>query len=111
MPDRLEPLEHANITALQEVVYCLGNRACIITNNGKHGLVPKCNIQDGDEIWLVLGSSLPIVLRRQPSGRYWHICPARIPALEEHQDLAQFSSNIQPGDKVGEWTVEDVELV
>jgi hypothetical protein len=111
LSDSLGPLEHANVAALREVMWVLNGRACIITNNENYGLVPTCNIQVGDEIWLVLGSFLPIVLRRQPSGRYWHICLAFVPALDEHQDLAQFSSDIQPGDKVGEWTVEDVELV
>jgi hypothetical protein len=96
--------------ALRGVLLTLVGRSCIVTNNNHSGLVPECNIRDEDEIWLILGCPLPVVVWRQPNGRYWHICAADIPVLEEHEDLKHFSSEIQPGDKIGEWTVEDIEL-
>jgi hypothetical protein len=111
--DLLAPLKNINQpawSALREVLRTLFKRSCITTNSGKIGLIPKCNIREGDEIWLVLGCPLPVVMRPQPNGRYRHICPAYIPALMEHEDIAHFVSEIQPGDRVGEWTVEDIEL-
>jgi len=111
--DLLAPLENSNPSAwsaLRHVLRVLRGRYCIVTNEGYFGRVPECNIREGDETWLVLGCPQLVVVRRQPSGRYWHICPVRVPALYEHEDVTQVSSKMQPGDKVGEWTVEDVEL-
>ena len=111
--DLLAPLKNGSQpawSALRDVLRSLYGRSCIIMDNGHMGQVPKCNIREEDEIWLVLGCTLPVVVRRQPNGRYRHICTAWIPAFKEHEDIAHFVSEIQSGDKVGEWTVEDVEL-
>ncbi|KAH6870346.1 heterokaryon incompatibility protein-domain-containing protein [Alternaria rosae] len=111
--DLLAPLEKSNPRAwfaLRDVLRALRGRYCIKTNDEYFGRVPECNIREKDEIWLVLGCPQLVVLRRQPSGRYWHICPVRVPALDEHEDVARVSSKIQPGDKIDEWTVEDIEL-
>lgn len=32
--------------------------------------VPQCNVKEGDEIWLLLGCELPVILRLQPNGTY-----------------------------------------
>ena len=111
--DLLDPLKNDNQpawSALRDVLKCLHSRLCIKTNTKHLGLIPRCNVRKEDEIWLVLGCILPVVVRSQPNGRYQHICTAWIPALQQHEDIAQFVSEIQPGDKVGEWTVEDIEL-
>jgi len=111
--DLLAPLKNSNEpawAAIRDVLRSLNRRSCIITDSQHIGLIPACNIKEDDDIWRVLGSSHPVIVRRQASGRYWHICTANIPALVEHEHMAHFSSKIQPGDKVGEWTVEDIEL-
>jgi len=113
MLDLLAPLKNSNEpawTALRGVLRSLTRRSCIITDSQHIGLIPECNIRDDDDVWRVLGSSHSVIVRRQASGRYWHICTAYIPALVEHEHMAHFSSKIQPGDKIGEWTVEDIEL-
>ena len=111
--DLLVSLKNSNEpawAAIREVLRSLNRRSCIITDSQHIGLIPACNIREDDDIWRVLGSSHPVIVRRQASGRYWHICTACIPALVEHEHMAHFSSKIQPGDKIGEWTVEDIEL-
>ena len=111
--DLLAPLKNSNEpawAALRDVLRSLYRRSCIITDSQHIGLIPACNIREDDHIWRVLGSSHPVIVRRQASGRYWHICTAYIPALVEHEHMAHCSSKIQPGDKIGEWTVEDIEL-
>jgi len=111
--DLLAPLKNGDQpawTALRAVLQTLEGRSCIVTNNKHFGLIPTCCIQEEDEIWLVLGCPFPVVVRLQPGGSYKYICPARIPAFEEHTNIASLVSEIQPGDRIGEWTVEDIEL-
>jgi hypothetical protein len=33
-----------------------------------------------------------------------------MPSIQEHDDFLNLSSDIQPGDKIGEWVVEDIEI-
>jgi hypothetical protein len=86
-----------------------------LTDKDQFGLVPECDIRAGDEIWMLLGYSYPSVLRKQPNGTYEHICNAHIPVLMDniigHTDIRRFSTKATPGEKVGDWTIEDIELV
>jgi hypothetical protein len=105
----------AAITAISHIFKELYGRMCILTDKDQFGLVPHCNIRVGDEIWMLLGYSLPSVLRKQPNGTYEHICTARIPVLMDsiigHTDIRRFSRKAVPGEQIGEWTIEDIELL
>ncbi|KAF2821084.1 hypothetical protein CC86DRAFT_386630 [Ophiobolus disseminans] len=85
-------------------------RLIIMTESMKLGLIHPCAFKEGDEVWVVMGSRIPILVRPQPSGNYWHVCTADIPSIQELPELQDFSSDKQPGDKVGEWVVDDIEL-
>ncbi|KAF2034247.1 hypothetical protein EK21DRAFT_108286 [Setomelanomma holmii] len=63
-----------------------------------------------DEVGVVLGCSIPIVVKHWLGEHYWHMCAAEIPNIQEHEDIEKLSTDAQPGDKVGEWTVDDIEL-
>ena len=116
----LAPLrDHSNgdatINAISHIAGQLWGRKGILTDKDQFGLVPECNIRAGDEIWMLLGYSLPSVLRKQPNGTYEYICNARIPDLMDgivgHTDIRRFSRKAAPGEQIGEWTIEDIELV
>ncbi|KAH7385581.1 heterokaryon incompatibility protein-domain-containing protein [Phaeosphaeria sp. MPI-PUGE-AT-0046c] len=97
--------------ALTHIFRCLYSSMIIMTESKRLAWTPKCIVQKGDEVWVVLGCNVPVVLRPLPNGRYWHICGAGIPMIQEHELLQNLSSDIAPGDRVGEWVVEDIELV
>ena len=105
----------AAVNAMSQIFIELGGRKYVLTDKAHFGLVPDCNIREGDEIWILLGCSLPSVLRKQPNGTYEHICTARIPTLMDdilgHKDIRRFSPKAEPGEHIGEWTIEDIELV
>jgi hypothetical protein len=82
----------------------------IITESKKFGRVPQCAIKDGDEVWVALGCNVPIVVRPQPNGHYWFVCPAEIPRIQEHADLRDLTSDVQVSDTFGDWVVKDIEL-
>jgi hypothetical protein len=96
--------------ALQQVFVGSKFDSIIMTETKALGRLPMCEYRKGDEIWIVLGIDEPLLLRPQPNGYYWHVCAAQIPFLQGHKDFRNFSSNIQPGDKIGEWVVEDIEI-
>jgi hypothetical protein len=114
-PLRDHPNGDATINAISRIVAQLWHRKGILTDKDQFGLVPECNIRAGDEIWMLLGYSLPSVLRKQPDGTYEHICTARIPVLMvgivRHTDIGRFSTKATPGEQIGEWTIEDIELI
>jgi hypothetical protein len=116
----LAPLrDHLNrgaaATGISHIFVQLQGRKSILTDKDQFGLIPECNIRAGDEIWILLGCSLPSVLRKQPNGTYEHICIAKIPVLMDgiigHTDIRRFSTKAAPGEQIGEWTIEDIELV
>lgn len=114
-PLRNHPNGDATINAISHVVLQLTRRKGILTDKDKFGLVPECNIRAGDEIWMLLGYSLPCVLSKQPNGTYEYICNARIPDLMDgivgHTNIRRFSRKAAPGEQIGEWTIEDIELI
>ncbi|RYN92048.1 hypothetical protein AA0119_g10272 [Alternaria tenuissima] len=116
----LAPLrDHINgsaaVRATTHIVLQLRQRKCILTGKDQFGLVPECNISAEDEIWMLLGHPTPCVLRKQPNGTYEYICNARIPVLMDdivgHIDIRRFSTKAVPGEQIGEWTIEDIELI
>ncbi|OAG15143.1 hypothetical protein CC77DRAFT_1044284 [Alternaria alternata] len=116
----LAPLrDHINgsaaVRATTHIVLQLRQRKCILTGKDQFGLVPECNIRAEDEIWMLLGHPTPCVLRKQPNGTYEYICNARIPVLMDdivgHIDIRRFSTKAVPGEQIGEWTIEDIELI
>ncbi|KAB2098699.1 hypothetical protein AG0111_0g12998 [Alternaria gaisen] len=114
-PLRNHPNGDAKINAISQIVLQLICRNGILTDKDKFGLVPECNIRAGDEIWMLLGCSYPSVLRKQPNGTYEYICNVRIPVLMDgivgHTDIRRFSTKAAPGEQIGDWTIEDIELV
>jgi hypothetical protein len=82
----------------------------VLTANKKLGRALDCAIEVGDEIWMVLGCNIPVIVRPRPNGRYWHVCVAEFPVIEEHADLNSMSTNVQPGDIIGNWVVEDIQI-
>jgi hypothetical protein len=114
-PLRNHPNGDATINAISQIIIGFTRRKGILTDKDQFGLVPECNIRAGDEIWMLLGYSYPSVLRKQPNGTYEHICNAHIPVLMDniigHTDIRRFSTKATPGEKVGDWTIEDIELV
>ncbi|KAF2821092.1 hypothetical protein CC86DRAFT_470856 [Ophiobolus disseminans] len=98
------------LVVLGHVLDNISGRALIHTKEGLHGLIPDCDILEGDEVWYLLGCSFPVLLRRQNNGTYWHICSARIPGLEGHKDLHRLRTESLPGDRFGEWMIEDIKL-
>jgi hypothetical protein len=105
----------AAAAAISNILSELNNRKGILTDKDQFGLVPHCNIRAGDEIWMLLGHFIPSVLRKRPSGTYEHICTGSIPVLMDdivgHTDIRRFSTRAAPGEQIGEWTIEDIELV
>ncbi|CAN9440558.1 unnamed protein product [Alternaria alternata] len=105
----------AAVSAITHIVAQLTYRKGILTDKDQFGLVPECNIRAGDEIWMLLGYSLPSVLRKQSNGTYEYICNASIPVLQDdivgHMDIRRFSTKAAPGEQIGDWTIEDIELV
>ncbi|CAN9465904.1 unnamed protein product [Alternaria alternata] len=116
----LAPLrDHLNrgaaATGISHIFVQLQDRKGILTDKDQFGLVPECNVRAGDEIWMLLGYYKPSVLRKQPNRTYEYICNARIPVLMDgivgHTDIRRFSRKATPGEQIGEWTIEDIELV
>ncbi|KAH4957025.1 hypothetical protein HBI82_203450 [Parastagonospora nodorum] len=85
-----------------------------LTDKGSFGLTPRSNIREEDEVWMVLGCPQPIILRQRDDGAYSHVCSAIITGLTdslmEHEDFDKFTMETQTGKKIGEWTMEDIEL-
>ncbi|KAH7076967.1 heterokaryon incompatibility protein-domain-containing protein [Paraphoma chrysanthemicola] len=101
----------ASQATLSVLLRGLSQSAIIETESRNYGITPTNSVMTGDEIWMVLGCAVPIVVRRHiPGETYQFVCAAEIPRLQEHPDLEHLTSDSQPGDKVGEWTVEDILL-
>lgn len=109
-PHLLKNIDSFTMLAFQHIFHALNSSLVIMTGGQRLALVPECDFEKGDEVWVVMGCEVPVVLRPLPNGRYWHVCAANIPAIQEHELLQNLSSFIAPGDRVGEWMVKDIEV-
>lgn len=107
--DLLEGMDCTARRALQRIFSALSRRMVMTTENKHLGLIPACDVMGGDEVWILLGCKCPVVLRPK-NGVYWHVCTAYMPKLLDHPDIRNLSNDVQPGDKVGDWTVTDIVL-
>lgn len=71
--DLFQDVDALTKVALGITCWQLGRTSVIKTESGRLGYVPECDIQKGDQVWMVLGCETPIVLRPRPNGRYWHV--------------------------------------
>lgn len=95
---------------IYEIISNILTHRMVKTASGKLCKIPKCDFEVGDEIWVVLGCPVCVVLRPQPDGTYWHICPAVIPKWQEFEAFKNFTESSKPGDNIGDWTVEEIQI-
>jgi hypothetical protein len=107
-------VDKITMLVLRHMFRYLHRSMVIMTESRNLGRITDCDLKLGDEIWVVLGCDYPLIFRRLLNGRYLHISAAEIPAIQErevHRILSKvLSSDIQSGDQIGEWVVEDIEL-
>jgi len=96
--------------AMHRILNRLSHMGIIMTESKRLCRLPGCDLDEGDEMWIVLGCDVPIFVRPQPNGYYWHICAAEVPAILDDADVLSLSSNAQPGERIGKWVVQDIEL-
>ncbi|KAH7084171.1 heterokaryon incompatibility protein-domain-containing protein [Paraphoma chrysanthemicola] len=108
--DLVQDVDPPTRAATYLIVNELWVQLILMTKDKLLAKVPNCAIQDGIEIWTVLGCPLPVVVRPQRNGTYIHICAAQMPSIQDNELIKGLSSDIQPGDRVGKWLVEDIEL-
>jgi hypothetical protein len=86
----------------------------VLTDESIFGIVPECSATEGDEIWMVIGCEIPTIVRQRDDGTYMHVCTASFPtlvaSLSNHEEFGKFSKDMQPGDRIGKWTVQDIDL-
>ncbi|KAH3941633.1 hypothetical protein HBI81_195150 [Parastagonospora nodorum] len=99
---------------LKQFLILVGIYDFTLTDKGSFGLTPRCNTREEDEVWMVLGCPQPIILRQRDDGAYSHVCAATFPiltdTLRKHDAFGKFTMETQPGEKIGQWTMEDIEL-
>lgn len=105
--DLLDDDEFVGLMSLYDAIH---RRLVVMTTQRRLGLMPDCDVEEGDEIWIVLGSSIPVVLRPQSNGNHWHICTIYVPKLFDDPAIQNLSDDVRFGDKVGEWTVTDITI-
>jgi hypothetical protein len=108
--DEMGQMSTAARTALVHIMTTLRGRTVVLTEWGSHRLVPACDIMEGDEIWTLFGCGSTVVLRRHPDDTYWHVCTGHFPSIQDHRDMQLLVTESMPGDKIGDWTVEDIKI-
>ncbi|PVH99568.1 HET-domain-containing protein [Periconia macrospinosa] len=109
-PKLCSRIEPPHVQVISPLLFLLAYGEVIQTGSRKLGIVPKCDLGVGDEVWMVLGCHLPIILRPQSDGTYWYSCATLMPEWESFEVLKDFTISSQPGDKIGDWTVQDIEI-
>lgn len=110
MSTSADVLENVDISALHELGYALARRTVLLTESQRIVLIPDCAVAVGDEIWVAMGADLPLVVRPQSNGNYCFVCMVYVPGVLDIPGVREFTSEAEPGDQVGQWTVSDINL-
>lgn len=108
--DLFTDLDDFTLAAMNIIFSRMSDSVIVTTESGGLAHLPDCDFEKGDEVWVVLGCDVPVVLKQRLNGRYWHVCVAESPRIQEHALVKSLSSDLAPGDRVGEWIVEDIEV-
>jgi Heterokaryon incompatibility protein (HET) len=80
-----------------------------VTEGGSIGLVTQSAVMIKDEVWILFGCPVPLVLR--PRGRqYIVVCPASIPGLMRGEAVSQIPDTVEDGDWYEEYHVQTIDL-
>jgi len=80
-----------------------------VTEGGLIGLVTQSAVVIKDEVWIVFGCPVPLVLR--PRGRqYIVVCPASIPGFIRGEAVSQIPETVEDGDWYGQYHIQKIDL-
>jgi Heterokaryon incompatibility protein (HET) len=80
-----------------------------VTKGGIIGLVTQSAVQADDEVWILFGCPLPMILR-QHGRQYVVVCPASIPGLMRGEAVRDVSKTVKDGDWHGEYQIQTIDL-
>lgn len=88
----------------------MDGRLAITTRGNRVGIMPLCAIEEGDEIWVIFGCHMPVVLRRQITGLYVLVGPTYISGLMEGELVKSLPEQLSDGSKCGPYTIQTLSL-
>jgi hypothetical protein len=94
---------------IMPLFYHLGQDPIIQTHNGQVGFVPQCCVKESDEVWLLFGCCMPVILR-EVGAIYLYISPAQINGVMKGGLVKDFSVPVDNGQTCGQYLIEKVQL-
>jgi len=108
-------LSEEDLCIARSLRFTIQNSTLVGTYKNRLGLChPSCSqclAEPGDEVWVLFGCPMPMILRRHKMGRYLIIGPAVIPGLMMGEACKGLLSNGSPGPEYQGPEIEKIELV
>jgi Heterokaryon incompatibility protein (HET) len=87
----------------------LGGKNFTVTEGGLIGLVTQSAVMINDEVWVLFGCPVPLVLR--PRGRqYIVMCPTSIPGFMRGEAVSEIPETVKDGDWYGKYRIQTIDL-
>jgi Heterokaryon incompatibility protein (HET) len=80
-----------------------------VTEGGLIGLVTQSTVKVNDEIWILFGCPVPLVLR-QDGHQYTVVSPASIPGLMRGEAVREIPGTVKNGDWYGTYQIQTIDL-
>jgi hypothetical protein len=85
--------------------FSVDGRPALITRGNRVDLMTLCAVEEGDEIWVIFGCHMPLVLRRQGTGVYVLVRPAYISGLMEGEMVKSLPESLSDGSQCGAYSI------
>lgn len=108
--DELNKLDQDIQNCIFGLLLSMDGRLAIVTRENRVGIMSLGAVEEGDEVWVIFGCHMPVVLRRQISGLYILVGPAYISGLMEGEMVKSLPEQVSVESKWGPYTVETLTL-
>lgn len=102
-------------TELQKVALSVGEileaKNIVVFNQGSVGLSLDIIPWEKDELWILFGCSMPVIVRPIANGQYAFVSPVYVDGLMDGEGVEGVSGELKDGDVVNRFSVQTIDLV
>lgn len=102
-------LEQPEKIFIFQVQWAMAGKCFVVTEKGYAGLILASPTQAEDEVWILFGCSMPVVLRRE-DNHYVFVTPVSINGIMKGEAVEGIPHDVKDGDQFGNSKVQTIEL-
>jgi len=107
--ENFKELDESVRLVIFNIIWAMTGKCFILTEKGYVGLIQASRTEVDDEIWILFGCSMPVVLR-QEGDHYIFVTPVSMSGFMKGEAVEGIPDDVQDGDRYGDYELRTIEL-